>query len=443
MTRAYNKIADSVLLKLAGKYHSYQPKMSVRHRATMNAVLRGEKVAPPTFLEKIRVKRFEQAHSKATDPGTFRRWARETVDARARRLGKLHAQQAQHMHAFDVAEDLSDNPHLRPKQPKTSPRHTPPVPKPNATVATSSVSSSGIATKAIRGWSRRSKILAGTAAGLAAVGGGYAAYKHLKKPKYDWQKAASIADYVLLKTAALEDADIAAGIAGIKNRNIAQDEIDDYLAEAAEQATQKTKHWGRTGALLGGGLGAVGMGLLGGLSRGGGLQRGLLSGVGGAVGGGLLGGGLGLLSASGERNRAQRSAEFLGSVAQGGRLPREEPYPGAFFDAVPFAVGEQDGARQYHTPEEYDALKRELRNAALMRGGLHGAARGALYGALDSDSDISDVAGSAALFGGTGALSEAIGTSRRANQLDDLYARGYGHLADRLKAQYTRGAFDF
>ncbi len=254
------------------------------------------------------------------------------------------------------------------------------------------------------------------------------------------------------KFAQITPEDVSAGLAGYKNRPITSQEVVDY-AEAAKQKALRDK---ANSPLVGGlltGLGGVaaGAGIGYGLS-GGRLGAAILGAGAGGIGGAGLGALLGSAAQSAYGQGAKRNALYFGDVAQQGRMPFEVPRNITRNDLLSRAIGTQEKQKQTMGMDDYAALRKELRNAAVMRNVIEGATTGgAAHGLAAMDnrregesvgSPLEAAAAGAALHGGLGALHGAGEARRDVKALADLYERGYGHLADRLKLQATRGAFE-
>jgi hypothetical protein len=247
--------------------------------------------------------------------------------------------------------------------------------------------------------------------------------------------AHQIADHVLAKTAAITRDEIASGLAGRKQREISDEEIENLVQEYGDRAYQEHKNaplWGGgTGGVVGGGLGAL-MGAGGArYGRGG---RGAL--IGGLTGLGI-GGGIGALIGHGVRSGATSHARDLGStvggVAQTGHIPYEFPGDVGTDDLIPYARGIQGEPAPIDPQAERDTRERLMNRLMLVRG-TEGAIRGGLSGALASR-DREDASGdailNAAIHGGIGTLRGRSEAREIARQVLSLQSRGYNTLADR------------
>ena len=251
-------------------------------------------------------------------------------------------------------------------------------------------------------------------------------YAGSKSKKATIKKTASqIAYTVLQKTASISSADIARAIAGMKaDREITPEEVESFRQEVGRSS-------GRSG-----GIGGAIMGGLGGALSGGMLARGnpLLGALGGgAAGAGLLGG-LGYLLG---RSSGRDWGGHLAEVAQAGELPSPLPYSAERY--TPHAIGKWEDQAAPLSPEEYDAMRKQMMQEAMIQGGLEGVASGGLSSIArsnyeDGESSLSSVMRPLAQGAGEAAFArqEAIA---QAQQIQDLYRRGYVDLANRLREE--------
>lgn len=241
--------------------------------------------------------------------------------------------------------------------------------------------------------------------------------------------------------APISEEDIAAGLAGHKNREISQEEIEEFAKQRMEGERYRTRNSPLIGGAVGGGLGGLLGGALG-AGRGAGGVGSILGGVGGGMlAGGGIGAALGALRRYAAGLRGQGEGRELGGIAQEGQVPRYMQGYLKHQDLVPHARGIQEDTASPLTPEQFATIRESLQKQMMAEHGLEGAlsggALGAMYGgrARDDDSegyDYRPAMAGAAIGGGRGALEGLQEARSRANQLSDLYERGYGHLAGRI-----------
>lgn len=248
---------------------------------------------------------------------------------------------------------------------------------------------------------------------------------------------------IMTKLAEISDADIAAALAGRTDRDISNEEVEEMARrwgrDRYEGASSHPYWGGGIGALLGSGVG----GAIGGFAKGTGRAGAIGAGVGALAGGGL-GALVGRSSQKEEGRQGKMWGQQVGDIAQQGRVPHEMS-AGNHQSLLPFARGIQEDTAQPLTREEYDVLREGLKRDIAQEKGLQGALSGAaLGGALggrtgrrggedtEGGNDYAAQLAGAALGGGQGVLTGMQESRRQANQLSDLYERGYGHLAGRL-----------
>jgi hypothetical protein len=244
----------------------------------------------------------------------------------------------------------------------------------------------------------------------------------------------------MTKLAAVTEEDIAAALAGHRNRAISPEDIEDFsqrTQDATEHITRKRPYiGGGVGGALGSGLGAI---IGGGMANSG---KGALLGAGlGALGGGGLGALLGHRSKRKAGREGREWAGVLGNIAQEGFVPRQMPGKWQHEDLLDYAKGIQEDTAKPLTPEDFATIRKSLAKDMMLREGAGGALTGAMAAGLGSSGNYEGEEGDnaiqqqligAAIGGAGGALSGSAHARQRANLLADLYERGYGHLAGRL-----------
>lgn len=241
---------------------------------------------------------------------------------------------------------------------------------------------------------------------------------------------------VLEKLARITEEDISAALAGVgPTRDIRPEEVEEY-------ATAKGRARGRSY----GGKGAIGGSLAGALV---GLPIGLATkgrGAGalaGALGGGLLGAGIGGGAGYfGGRGSGRREGRYFGTLAQVGKLPPylpEHVMPSTF---LRYAKGTQPGLTKDLSPEEYKKLRKELAAEGFASGLLSGATSGLEN--IQASLELGELSGPGAIRRIMSPIAEGLAEAEARRQeaaglskkLLDLYHRGYGHLAERIRASY-------
>lgn len=270
------------------------------------------------------------------------------------------------------------------------------------------------------------RILLGMAAGatIMAAGGALGAAlgsKLTEKKGSDMYKTASdVADIVLMKLSAITDEEVARGLSGVPGRpDISRSEIQERGQQAYDQeyADQSSAPW------VGGTLGALAGGATGG------AIRGLPGAAVGALIGGAGGAGLGQLTRRGMAAGERDAEEGLGTVAQTGRIPNNVP-SGHLLRYPYYATGVQQDRIDPEALERHREESRRAQRQQAMEQAMYGALRGNMLSNQEGDGQElrSTLTGAAA--GGLRGMAEG---RRAAGQQEELYERGYGHLADTLR----------
>jgi len=243
--------------------------------------------------------------------------------------------------------------------------------------------------------------------------------------------AGEIALSILHKTAAISQQDIANALAGKKNdREITPEEVEAFRQATGRESGKTTGLLG----LIGGGLtGALGGGMIGGE-----MHHPILGALGGAAAGGGLLGGLGYLLG---RSSGREWGGHLGNIARAGELPSPLPYTAESY--IPHALGKHEDLAAPMQAEDYDALKKQLAQEAMIQGALSGVASGGLSSILASNSPDSEDSGESTFssvmrpiaYGAANAASARAEAAAQAQQIQDLYRRGYVDLANRLREE--------
>ena len=243
-----------------------------------------------------------------------------------------------------------------------------------------------------------------------------------------------IATYVLEKVARITEEDISRSMAGLgASREISPEEVSAY---AKQTSKRRGKEYGTVGG-IGGGL----AGTLAGIPTGMALakHKGLGALLGG-LGGGLLGAGaLGGASYLGGRAKGKRQGRYFGGLAQEGRLPTYLPEHVPVSEFEQHATGTNPSLSQDMTPEDYRKMRKEMASEGLTSGLLSGVSSG--LGEVQDLMEKGELSGPGTWRRAVTPIAEGLaeaGSQRQdavnlSKRLLDLYHRGYGHLADRIR----------
>jgi hypothetical protein len=240
---------------------------------------------------------------------------------------------------------------------------------------------------------------------------------------------------VLTKVARVTEDDLSRAMAGLgPSREITPEEVSTY---AKQTAKKRGKEYGTVGGIAGGLAGTLagiptGMALAG--------RKGLGALLGG-LGGGLLGAGaLGGASYLGGKSKGKRQGRYFGGVAQEGRLPTYLPEHMPISEFEQHATGAHPSLSQDLTPEDYRKMRSEMASEGFTSGLLSGTSSG--FNEIQQMMEKGELSGpgtwrravtpiAEGLAEAESKRQEAVNLSKR---LLDLYHRGYGHLADRIRA---------
>lgn len=279
------------------------------------------------------------------------------------------------------------------------------------------------------------------------------------------QKTAAVEAYVRFQTkiaAPITPELIARGIAGRPGK-ITPEDVTSYIAAQRAAADEATRGATGRGALKGMGIGGgIGAGL-GGLIGAGAARGNPLAGFGAGtlIGGAALGGigaGIGALSGSGHRKGTMESAankaKFLGNIAQSGELPESESKLRSLLSHATGTQKDLVGKRVPRVEKLQESIHDELKRQR-MQAGFKTLGSLAYDDLGDDDDEIDDwddewtvrnklEAQRARRDAHRQRLQELRDVGQRyfasqedaaghAKELHDLYSRGYGSLADRLR----------